>query len=88
MTAACGDTSVADTGADVTGVAWARPGPVADLVGRRLAYLEGLEAAPMACLLDTGALRIRMSAEIASLADIELSGDLTEEFYVGGLGRC
>jgi hypothetical protein len=55
------------------------PRPVVDIA------LEGLEAAPIACLLDTGALRTRMSAEIASLAGIELFGDLTEEFYVGGL---
>jgi hypothetical protein len=47
--------------------------------------LEGLEAAPIECLLDTGALRTRMSSEIAPLAGIELPGDLTEEFYVGGL---
>jgi hypothetical protein len=45
--------------------------------------LEGLEAAPIECLLDTGALRTRMSAEFAPLAGIELPGDLTEEFYIG-----
>ncbi len=53
--------------------------PVVDIA------LEGLEVAPVACLLDTGALRTRMSAEIAPLAGIELTGDLTEEFYVGGV---
>ena len=52
------------------------PRPVVDIA------LEGLEAAPIECLLDTGALRTRM---IAPLAGVELSGDLTEEFYVGGL---
>ena len=55
------------------------PRPVVDIA------LEGLEVAPVACLLDTGALRTRMSAEIAPLAGIELTGDLTEEFYIGGL---
>jgi hypothetical protein len=55
------------------------PRPVVDIA------LEGLEAAPVACLLDTGALRTRMSAEIAPLAGIELTGDFAEEFYVGGV---
>src|SRR5262252_1998702 len=55
------------------------PRPVVDIA------LEGLQAAPIECLLDTGALRTRMSAEIASLAGIELSGDLTEEFFIAGV---
>ena len=55
------------------------PRPVVDIA------LEGLEAAPIGCLLDSGALRTRMSAEMAPLAGIELSGDLTEEFYIGGV---
>lgn len=55
------------------------PRPVVDIA------LEGLEVAPLECLLDTGALRTRMSAELAALAGIELPGDLTEEFYVGGV---
>jgi len=55
------------------------PRPVVDIA------VEGLEAAPVECLLDTGALRTRISAEIAPLAGIELLGDLTDEFYVGGL---
>lgn len=55
------------------------PRPVVDVA------LEGLEAAPIECLLDTGALRTRMSAEIASLAGIELPSDLTEEFYITGV---
>ena len=42
-------------------------------------------AAPIACLLDTGALRTRMSAELAPLAGIELPGDPTEELLIGGL---
>ena len=55
------------------------PRPVVDIA------LQGLEAAPIECLLDTGALRTRMSAEIASLAGIELPSDLTEEFYITGV---
>ncbi|MGO8960530.1 MAG: hypothetical protein ACLQFR_24620 [Streptosporangiaceae bacterium] len=55
------------------------PRPVVDIA------LEGLEAAPMGCLLDSGALRTRMSAELAPLAGIELTGTLTEQFYLGGL---
>jgi hypothetical protein len=57
------------------------PRPVVDIA------LEGLDAAPVGCLLDTGALRTRMSAELAPLAGIELSGAdaLTEEFFIGGL---
>jgi hypothetical protein len=54
------------------------PRPVLDIA------LEGLDAAPVGCLLDTGALRTRMSAELAPLAGIELSGALTEDFFIGG----
>lgn len=55
------------------------PRPVVDIA------LEGLEVAPVECLLDTGALRTRMSAELAGLAGIELPDELTEEFYIGGV---
>jgi hypothetical protein len=55
------------------------PRPVVDIA------LEGLTAAPIGCLLDTGALRTRMSAELAPLAGVELDNALTEEFYVVGL---
>jgi len=55
------------------------PRPVVDIA------LEGLEAAPLECLLDTAPLPTTFSAELAPLAGVELSGDLTEEFYVGGL---
>jgi hypothetical protein len=55
------------------------PRPVVDIA------LEGLLAAPMECLLDTGALRTRMSAELAPLAGVELDDALTEEFWVAGL---
>jgi hypothetical protein len=55
------------------------PRPVVDIA------LEGLSAAPMGCLLDTGALRTRMSAELAPLAGIELDDATTEELYIAGL---
>jgi hypothetical protein len=55
------------------------PRPVVDIA------LEGLIAAPVGCLLGTGALRTRMSAELAPLAGVELSGALTEDFFIGGL---
>jgi len=55
------------------------PRPVVDIA------LEGLEVAPLECLLDSGALRTRMGAELAALAGVELSNDLTEEFYIGGI---
>jgi hypothetical protein len=55
------------------------PRPVVDIA------LEGLLAAPMACLLDTGALRTRLSAELAPLAGIEPDSTITDEFFVAGL---
>jgi hypothetical protein len=55
------------------------PRPVVDIA------LEGLTSAPMECLLDSGALRTRMSAELAPLAGISLTGGLTEKLYVGGM---
>ena len=55
------------------------PRPVVDIA------LEGLLAAPIECLLDTGALRTRVSAELAPLAGIELDDTLTDEFFVAGL---
>jgi hypothetical protein len=55
------------------------PRPVVDIA------LEGLDVAPVTCLLDTGALRTRMCAELAPLAGIELTGGLTEDFFVGGV---
>jgi hypothetical protein len=55
------------------------PRPVVDIA------LEGLDVAPVGCLLDTGALRTRMSAEFAPLAGIELTGGLTEAFCAGGV---
>jgi hypothetical protein len=56
-----------------------RPRPVVDLV------VEGLELAPQACLLDTGATDIRMGHHVAELAGIDLSDAIDDEIVVGGL---
>ena len=49
--------------------------------------LEGLEAAPIACLLDTGALRTRMSREFAELAGVDLGDTISETVPVGDVQR-
>lgn len=54
------------------------PRPVVDV------WLEGLDLTGLACLLDTGALRTRFSAELAEIAGIDLSDAPTERFAVGG----
>jgi hypothetical protein len=56
-----------------------RPRPVIDLV------VEGLELAPQACLLDTGASEIRMGLHVAELAGIDFDSDTRAEIVVGGL---
>lgn len=56
-----------------------RARPVVDLV------VEGLELAPQACLVDTGANDIRMGQHVAELAGIELTTVLSREIVVGGL---
>lgn len=55
------------------------PRPIVDIA------LDGLAAAPMACLLDTGALRTRMGAELAELAGIDLTDTITERIVIGGV---
>jgi hypothetical protein len=54
------------------------PRPIVDIA------LEGLDAAPIACLVDSGALRTRMSAELAALAGIDLSDAPSERLAIGG----
>lgn len=56
-----------------------RARPVVDLV------VEGLELAPQACLVDTGATEVRMGAHVAELAGIELNPPLRAEVLVGGV---
>jgi hypothetical protein len=53
------------------------PRPVVDV------WLEGIEAVPLGCLLDSGALRTRFSAELAEIAGIDLTGAPREPFAVG-----
>jgi hypothetical protein len=60
-----------------------RARPIVDVV------VEGLELAPQACLLDTGASDVRMGEHVAELAGVELAsrdshGD-SHEIVVGGL---
>jgi hypothetical protein len=56
-----------------------RARPVVDLV------VEGLELAPQALLMDTGATEIRMGEHVAQLAGIELEDALEEEIAVAGM---
>jgi hypothetical protein len=56
-----------------------RARPVVDLV------VEGLELAPQACLLDTGASEVRMGEHVAELAGIDLMATDIREIVVGGL---
>jgi hypothetical protein len=54
------------------------PRPLVDV------WLEGIDVAPFAALVDTGALRTRFAAELADVAGIDLDGAATERFAVGG----
>jgi hypothetical protein len=53
--------------------------PIVDLV------VEGLELAPQACLIDTGATDVRMGRHVAELAGIELGETPDIELAVAGL---
>ncbi len=54
------------------------PRPIVDL------WVEGIDVAPLGCLIDTGALRTRFTRELADLAGIEPDESQTEEFALGG----
>jgi hypothetical protein len=54
------------------------PRPVVDV------WLEGLDLTGLACLLDTGALKTRFSAELAEIAGVDLRDAPMERFAVGG----
>ena len=47
-------------------------------------WLEGIEIAPLGCLVDSGALRTRFSRELAVAAGIEPDDSSAERFAVGG----
>jgi hypothetical protein len=55
-----------------------RARPIVDVV------VEGLELAPQACLLDSGATAVRMGAHVADLVGTDLSGAPRESIAVGG----
>ena len=58
-----------------------RPRPIVDLV------VGGLDLAPQACLLDSGASEIRMGGHVAEIAGIDLAGAgaVESEIVIGGL---
>ena len=60
------------------GSAALRPRPIVDVV------VEGLEIAPQACLLDSGATALRFGLHVAELCGIDLNGAPTTELAVGG----
>jgi hypothetical protein len=62
-----------------TGTTGARAWPIVD-VG-----VEGLDIAPQACLLDSGATTVRFGAYLADLCGIDLSGAPEARLAVGGV---
>jgi hypothetical protein len=60
------------------GGAAVRPRPIVDVV------VEGLDIAPQACLLDSGATAVRFGLHVAELCGIDLNGAPTKELAVGG----
>lgn len=55
-----------------------RARPIVDLV------VEGLDIAPQACLLDTGATAIRLGAHVAELCGIDITKSIETKLAVGG----
>jgi hypothetical protein len=55
-----------------------RARPIVDVV------VEGLDLAPQACLLDSGATAVRMGAHVADLVGLDLSAAPRERIAVGG----
>lgn len=55
-----------------------RPRPIVDVV------VEGLDIAPQACLLDSGATAIRLGAHVAEICGVDLSSAVEDRFAVGG----
>lgn len=56
-----------------------RPRPVLDVV------VEGLELAPQACLLDSGATAIRMGTHVAEITGLDLTDAPATVLAVGGI---
>ncbi len=55
------------------------PRPMADV------WLDGLDTGPLACLVDTGALRTRFSRALAELAGIDVDTSVSHVVVVGGI---
>lgn len=55
-----------------------RPRPIIDVV------VEGLDIAPHACLLDSGATAVRMGGHVAELCGVDLAGAPQTQLAVGG----
>lgn len=55
-----------------------RARPIIDVV------VDGLDVAPQACLLDSGATAIRFAADLADVCGIDLTDAPTEKLAVGG----
>ncbi len=55
-----------------------RPHPIVDVV------VEGLDLAPQACLLDSGASAVRLGRHVADLVGLELDGVPSARIAVGG----
>ncbi len=55
-----------------------RPRPIVDVV------VGGLELAPQACLIDSGATAVRVGMHVAELIGLDLSGAPTQAVAVGG----
>jgi hypothetical protein len=55
-----------------------RPRPIIDVV------VEGLDLAPQACLLDSGATAVRFGLHVAELCGVDLAGAPSKVLGVGG----
>jgi hypothetical protein len=55
-----------------------RPRPIIDVI------VEGLDIAPQACLLDSGATAIRLGAHVAEICGVDLVGAPVRQLGVGG----
>jgi hypothetical protein len=55
-----------------------RPRPIVDVV------VEGLDLAPQACLLDSGASAVRFGLHVAEICGVDLAGAPTSRLGVGG----
>lgn len=55
-----------------------RPRPIIDVV------VEGLDLAPQACLLDSGATAVRCGVHVAELCGVALTGAPSKQLAVGG----